>query len=127
MPSNITINNGAATPVATTFQVSRVSGDVVELIVPTSSVYYNGMHKLVLSKRPATASNAGTKVSVKVMVPEQVIENGLPTVTWNNWSEHTFFFDKRSVQLARDHVLAYSRNILADAGIAAYIKSYAGF
>lgn len=133
--SVITINDGLATPVAHNFAPQSGDGNVPGvssiLFEDRSAAAIVGYNKIVISTRKPTAKNRNHKVTVTVMKPVlEVLSNSTvsgimpaPTVAYTVTSRMEFIVPERSDLAARKDLLAYVRNLLANAVITTAIET----
>lgn len=75
----ISLNNGAATPVAISFTPERVSSTEATF-VDRSAGYSNGYKRITFTFNPANAKRPTTRVGVTFSFPEISVVNGVATV-----------------------------------------------
>jgi len=130
MPSlaNITINNGAAVPVAKTFAPIQIDTNLVASYADRSDGISIGFPIITISNRKQ--SNGGYKAKVNIALP--ILEaasaatsegyDAVPRVAFVCRSNHEFFLPARSTEAHRKDILAFSANILGDAVVAALVE-----
>lgn len=136
---NIVINNGAATPVAKTFEPVDIDQQNVAHYAETSGGIPIGYGRLSISLRPpSTSLKAGAsskegvyRVLLKIEVPELEVSSpstgsGLqpaPTVAYVTMCKMEFLMPARGALLDRAHALAYAKNALAHATVEDVVKN----
>lgn len=75
----ITLNNGAATPVAVSFTPERISSTEATF-VDRSAGYSNGYRRITFTYSPPNGKRATTRVGVSFSFPEISVVNGVATV-----------------------------------------------
>lgn len=126
----IVINDGAATPVAHTFNPSRQSGDLFEFTDRVSGVAA-GFNKISVLTRYGAASNAGQRVTMKVTVPTLAVTapssgTGVqpnPTAAYTGLATIEFLIPNASDAVARANLLAYVKNLMATSFVANMIQN----
>jgi len=126
---NITINNGESTPVAKTFNPAQIDAKGVAEYADRSDGISIGFPTITVSSKKQ--NNGGRKVRVNIALP--VLEapaaataegyTAAPKVAYVNRSNHEFFLASRSVTADREDLLAFSKNILADAVAEALVEN----
>ncbi len=122
----ITINNGAATPVAHNFDPVNINGDVAYWADRSGGVP-SGYPKIDLSMRdPSTAARV-YRVQGDVILPT-VADGSNPavaagTVLYETRAQFTFFLPERSTLQERKDILAYVKNYLAHAVVTAVVQN----
>lgn len=133
--TNLTINDGLATPVAHTFEVAKLQ--------PESALYedrvtgvYIGYNKLVLSvSRPTGESKSATrnlKINVRIETPKmEVVSNSsmsgiapAPTVAYRPMFEGVFTLPERCALQDRKDLLAFVKNTLSQVVIDNLVQKY---
>lgn len=130
----VTINDGAATPVARNFSPNSGDGNVpgVSLIEyeDRSAGIEVGYPKINIATRKATRTNSNRKVTVSVNYPVlEVISNGnlagyqaAPTPAYDLTFKGEFILPARAILQDRKHLLAFVKNLLAHAVITSAIQ-----
>lgn len=130
--ANIVLNDGQTTPVAKTFAVRRVGdvggeGNLAEW-EDRSSTYYIGYNRIVLETSFPKASRPDTiRMRIRVTTPkmENVTNSTVsgvapaPRVSYTPMFDGTFVIPTRSSLQDRKDLLAYVRNLLANAQVIA--------
>lgn len=132
--ANIVINDGQTTPVAHTFNPNSGDGNVPGVSIISyedrSGGIQVGFPVASLSTRKPTKTNRNYKVTVKVSVPVlEVVTNSTvsgiapaPTVAYTVTSVQDFIMPERSSLAARKDLLAYVKNLMANAVMTAAIQ-----
>ncbi len=128
MASNITINNGAATPVAKTFTFAMQNG-LLFAWQEMSGGTYEGFAKLTITVRPASSQNMGHRVSWKIDVPRLATTapasgSGVqpnPVAAYTSVAKGEFMIPKAADLDNRKDLLAFSKNLLAHTVMASLI------
>lgn len=125
--ANLVLNDGQATPVAHTFGPTSGDGNVAGVSIITyedrSGGVKVGFPTVEIHTRAPTRQNKNTKVSFTVKRPVlEVVSNSTvsgiapaPTVAYDCLFKGEFILPERSSLDARKDVLAYVRNLLANA------------
>lgn len=120
---NLTINDGAATPVAHTFAPVGVDGSLATYADRVGGIPV-GYGKITVNLRePSNGASGVYKATVKILVPtlEQTSPStatGIqpaPTVAFTTAVHMDFLLPARSSQQNRKDALAYAKNLLANA------------
>lgn len=119
---NITINDGATTPVAHTFSPVGISGDVAKFADRSGGISL-GFPQITISSVAPTKTSRLYKARIKVVLP--VLENSTgtasngfapaPTKAYDLMADMTFILPERSTQQNRKDLLAFVKNLLAHA------------
>lgn len=128
MAANITINNGATTPVAKTFTFAMQNGLLFAWNEMSGGIY-EGFNRLTISVRPAGASNMGHRVNWKLDVPRLATTapasgSGVqpnPTAAYVSVSKGEFMIPKAADLDNRKDTLAFTKNLLASATLQSLI------
>jgi len=126
----IVINDGQATPVAHTFSPARQSGDLYEWH-DRSALVAAGFKKISVFTRFGTVSNAGQRITIKVMDPTLAVTapssgTGIqpnPVQAYSTLCTLDFLLPNAANQQARKDVLAYVKNLLSNSQIVAAIEN----
>lgn len=131
---NIVINDGQATPVAHTFNPNSGDGNVPGVSIISyedrSSGISVGFPRLQISTRRASGKQTNHKVSLLVTRPVlEVVSNSTvsgiapaPTAAYETLFRGEFVLPVRSSADARKDVLAYVKNLLANAVITSAVQ-----
>jgi len=124
--ADITINDGAATPVAKTFSPVMIDGNGVAEYADVSSGVAIGFPTIKISSR-RTTENVRVKANISVPVLEALgtADSGLtppPTVAYVARGHMEFILPLRSDLATREHVLAFVQNLSADAVVSALVE-----
>lgn len=128
---NITINDGATTPVAHTFAPVGVDGSLAEYADRAGGIPV-GYGKITISVRgPQNAVSGVYKVQVKVLVPTLDVtspstSSGIqpaPTVAYTTACMMDFLLPSRSSLQNRKDVLAYVKNLLGNTVITSVVEN----
>lgn len=131
--SNITVNDATSpTPVAHTFEPSRIESDFAQYEDRAVGVYA-GYGKLTLSlKRPAPGGAQNLKLGVKIDIPVMEAlapaDTGFtpqPTVAYRNVCEVTMTFPARSSKQQRSDIFTMLRNVLTHTPVVNLVENYA--
>lgn len=122
--ANIVINDGQATPAAHTYvPVGKPLGTDYEYFVERSSGVPNAQAEIRLRLRtPVPNSGSPYKVDATVLVPETAIVNGETVVLSQNRVDVTFTLSPKSTSADRADVLAFARNLLANAIVESLVE-----
>lgn len=128
--ATITLNDGAATPVAHSFTPVTVNADGVAKYSDKASGIVIGYPIVTLQPKESNKQNRSSRVVGKVALPvmEQVAGSaatGLtpaPTVAYTMYFNFDFSLPDRSTLQNRKDVLAYAKNLLANAVITALVQ-----
>nr|URG16522.1 MAG: coat protein [Leviviridae sp.] len=128
--ANIVINDGAATPVAHTFAPSRQSGDLFEWNDRAAGVAA-GFNKISVLTRYGTSSNAGQRVTLKVIAPTLAVTaptsgSGVqpnPVAAYTALATIEFLIPNASDAAARANIHAFVKNLVATTFVENMIKN----
>jgi hypothetical protein len=121
--SDIVIDDGATTPVAHTFNPTRVKDDVVSFHDKDSGVIL-GYPQVTLGNRLPNKANGNYKATVKVRIP--VLETAAtsatgftpgPTLAYFLAFSGEFIIPERATEAERDDLLAFAGNLIAHATV----------
>lgn len=133
--ASLVINDGLATPTAHTFAPQSGDGNVPGissiLFEDRSAAAIVGYNKIVISTRKPSPKNRNHKVTVTVLKPVlEVLSNSTmsgitpaPTVAYTVTARMEFVIPERSDLPSRKDLLAYVRNLLANAVITTAIET----
>lgn len=128
--ANVVINDGQAAPVAHTFS-ARGADMKLALWTDTSGGIGIGMGKITLSYVQQPASNGSYKVEARVTIPVMETISGsdggytpVPKVAFNLFSKIEFVVPNRASLQNRKDLLAYTKNLLAQAVMSDTIHDY---
>jgi len=119
--ASIAIDDGQGTPVSHTFAPTRVGADLVEYHDKVTGVIA-GYPCITLGNRKPTLANGNYKVTLRVKLP--VLETAAtaasgftpgPTVAYMLTANADIIIPSRATEAERDDLLAYFKNLLADA------------
>lgn len=124
----IVINDSV--PAAHTFSPARQSGDLVEWHDRVAGVVA-GFNKISCSTRFAATRNAGQKITLKVMCPTLAVTaptsgSGIqpnPVAAYTTWATVEFLLPEAAGLLQRKDILAYVKNLLANAQVTAMVEN----
>lgn len=126
---NITINDGAATPIAHTFTPSGITGEVARYHDRSGGISV-GFPAISISSVTPSKTSRLYKARVKVVLP--VLENTsgsasngftpAPTKAYDLMADMTFILPERSVKQNRKDLLAFVKNLLAQPVITSVIE-----
>jgi len=124
--ADITINDGSAAPVAKTFSPVMISKDGVAEYADVSSGVAIGFPTIKISSR-RTSENVRVKAYVALPVLEALgtSDSGLtppPTIAYVARGHMEFILPLRSDLATREHVLAFTKNLSADAVVTALVE-----
>lgn len=117
----LTINNGAATPVAKTFSPERVSPDLSTFVERTAGVAA-GFTRLSLGFSPASSKRATNRVDVKLDFPVLSVVNGVSTVAYTARFNGSFVVPDVMTAAERADFAAFVANSLDNTQIRAVVK-----
>lgn len=119
--SDIVLNDGQATPVAHTFEPSRVASDMV-IYHDKSSGVVAGYNALKLGNRLASRQNENYKATGKLVLPtlESAATNAAgftpgPTVAYELRGDVSVVIPSRATDAERSDLEAYLKNLVANA------------
>lgn len=126
--ADMVLADGQATPVNHTFKARRIEGTLAKWQDISGGIAV-GFPSLTVSSREPLKNSPNFRVNAKVVVPV------LETISGNNYAgvtaapqkaydvvcDMSFIMPDRSTQAVRKDVLAYVKNLLANATIAAII------
>lgn len=125
----ITINDGAATPVAHNFTPSGISGDVAKYDDRSGGISV-GFPRITISSAAPSKTSRLYKARVKVVLP--VLENiagtssngftPAPVKAYDLTADMTFILPERSTQQNRKDLLAFAKNLLANAVVTSVVQ-----
>jgi hypothetical protein len=128
--ANIVVNDGAATPVAHTFSPSRQSGDLFAWTDRSAGVV-SGFNQLSVLTRYAAPSNAGQRVTVKLLMPTLAVTSAAsgsgvqpnPTAAYTGTFTAEWLIPNAADQNARNNYAAFAANLLANTFIQGMVKN----
>lgn len=118
---NLTINNGAATPVAKTFSPERVAPELstfTERSAPASA----GFARLSVSFSPANGKRSTNRVDLSLDLPILSTVNGVSTVAYVGRFKGYFVIPDTMTAAERADLAAYVANALDNTQVRAVIK-----
>lgn len=127
--ADITIADGATTPVNKTFGADHIDVNGVAFWYDRSGGIAVGYPVITSSVRPPArnATSRVNKVQVKIVVP--VLEQVAPSTIWTKAYElifqGEFLMHERSTQQERKHILAFAKNMLAHSVVTAAVQDLA--
>lgn len=117
--ANITLNDGAATPVAHTFQARGADMKLAKW-TDTSAGVGLGMGVLTLTYNQSAGTNATYKVEGRVTIPVMEVISGsdggfvpVPKVAFNLFAKFEIVIPNRASLQNRKDILAYAKNYLS--------------
>lgn len=118
----ITINDGLATPVAHTFSQKTLIGTEATYVDRSSGITV-GYPTVIANSMPPTKTSRLSKVRLKVVLPVMEVVtastyNGItpaPTKAYDLTFDAMFFLPERCTLAQRKDILAYAKNLLANA------------
>lgn len=132
--SNIVINDGLATPVAHTFAPARMVADMSAFEDRATGVYI-GYGKLAFELKrpsgPSSSANRNLRLVLRVETPKlEVVGNSStgitppPTVSYRPQVSIEFTFPERCSLQDRKDLLAYVKNLTANASVVDAVEKY---
>lgn len=126
----IVINDGAATPVAHTFNPARQSGDMFEWADRSNGVAA-GFNKISVLTRFGSTSNAGQRITLKVTAPTLAVTapasgSGVqpnPVAAYVCLATIEFLLPNAAGASARADILAYVKNLMGTAFVANMVQN----
>ena len=131
--NSITINNGAATPVAKVFNQYDLKGDVIVLANREATAHMHADKTITMSSRQM--GDGSRKIRFKVNMPvhhDATAEGGSsagyePGVNWENmFAELTFKIPNFVDEADRKNLAAYAANLLAESQIVTTLENAEG-
>lgn len=128
---NVVINDGATTPVAHTFSPVGIDGNAANFADRSGGIPV-GYGKLTIALRePTNGGNGVYKASVKILIPtlEQTSPStatGIqpaPTVAYTTTAHLDILMPARSSLQNRKDILAYVKNVLANATLVSVVEN----
>lgn len=118
----LTINDGLATPVAHTFAQKTLIGTEATYVDRSSGITV-GYPTVVVNSMPPTKTSRLSKVRIKVVLPVLEVVNAstyngitpAPTKAYDLTFDAMFFLPERCTLAQRKDILAYAKNLLANA------------
>lgn len=117
----LTINNGAATPVAKTFSPERVSPDLATFTERTATSSA-GFVRLGVGFSPASSKRATNRVDISLDYPVLSVVNGVSSVAYVGRFKGYFIVPDVMTALERADLAAYVANALDAVSIRAVVK-----
>lgn len=118
----ITLNDGAATPVARTFALEQVSNGLATFIEKTAGVSA-GFIRMSISWSPASGSRPTNRSRVAFSYPVLSTVNGISTVAYTlRYQNGDFIIPDVATALERAHLHAFVANAMASAQVKALVK-----
>lgn len=117
----LTINDGAATPVAKSFAPLRIAPEL-SIFTERSAVIPAGYPKLSVALDAASSKRATNRVDISLSLPVVQTVNGLPTVTKTGLFKGYFVVPDTFEAADRANLHAYVANALQNAQLKAVIK-----
>ena len=129
--TSITINNGAATPVAKTYNPTRIEPELVRYHDRSGGIVI-GFPEISISNRLPSKTAKSYKVTAKVTIPvlEQTSPStatGIqpaPTVAYTLVGNVDMVFPDRCTLAERKDLLAFVKNFLANAAVTTAVESF---
>jgi len=121
--ANMTIYDGAATPVSHTFTAKGVVNGVAEWKDQVSGVEL-GMPVVTFSQRKSTRSNPMTKTTIKFRMPALETDPSflVPTLAYEDSCTIEFLTHTRDTTQNRDDLQTFVYNLLNNAAMIAAVK-----
>jgi len=127
---NIVINDGAATPVAHTFAPVAVNGDLASYADRSGGISV-GYPTITASLAAPSKTSRLYKARIKVVMPVlETISNSTmsgiapaPTKAYDITADMTFLMPERSTLQDRKNILAFAKNLLANAVVTALVEN----
>lgn len=118
----LTINDGLATPVAHTFAQKTLIGTEATYVDRASGITV-GYPTVVVNSMPPTKTSRLSKVRIKVVLPVLEVVNAstyngitpAPTKAYDLTFDAMFFLPERCTLAQRKDILAYAKNLMANA------------
>jgi hypothetical protein len=119
--ANIVINDGQTTPAAHTFTpVGRPLGTNYEYFVERTSGIPSAQAEVRIRLRtPPQNSNQPFKVDAVILVPETATVDNVVQIISQNRVDLTFTFSAKSTTADRKDIVAFAKNLLANALVVA--------
>jgi len=117
----LSINNGAATPVAKSFAPERVSPDL-STFTERSAAVSAGFTRLSVGYSPASSKRATNRVDVKLDLPVLSTVNGVSTVAYVGRFQGYFVIPDVMTALERADLRAFVANALDNTPIMGIVK-----
>lgn len=118
---NLTINNGAATPVAKTFAPVRIAPELSLFAEKTSGISA-GFTVLSVKSSPSSNQRSTDRVDVDLDLPILSAIGGVSAVAYTLRFKSYFVIPKNATAGERADLAAYAANALANAVVKAPIK-----
>lgn len=118
----LTINDGLATPVAHTFAQKTLIGTEATYVDRVGGITV-GFPTVIVNSMPPTKTSRLSKVRMKVVLPVLEVVNAstyngitpAPTKAYDLTFDAMFFLPERCTLAQRKDILAYAKNLLANA------------
>lgn len=128
--SSLTINDGQATPVAHTFAPGTLVGTEAKYIDRSTGITV-GFPVITANVSLPSKQSKMTKVRLKVVAPVLEVVNSstysgitpAPTRAYDMTFDGTFFLPERSSLAQRKDILAYAKNLLANALVTSLVET----
>jgi hypothetical protein len=128
----LTLNDGAATPVAHTFSPVMIDSNGVAAYADRIGGVALGFPKVTFSVRPPTKTNRNYRVTAKIVTPVLEVTSpntatGIqpgPTLAYQPLVNVEFVLPERSSLQQRKDLLAYARNFLAHAVVTSAVQDF---
>lgn len=117
----LTINNGAATPVAKSFAPEQVS-PVLSTFTERSAASSVGFIRLGVSLSPASGKRATNRVNIDLDLPVMATVNGVNTLAYTLRFKGYFIIPDQATSAERADLAAFVANALDNAQIRAVVK-----
>jgi hypothetical protein len=117
----LTINDGAATPVAKSFAPERISPDA-STFTERSSGISAGYTRLSISYSPASAKRATNRVDVSLDLPVLSTVNGVSTVAYVGRFKGYFVIPDTMTAAERANLAAFVANAMDNTQVRAVLK-----
>lgn len=126
----LTINDGQATPVAHTFSPKTLIGTEAAYVDRVGGITV-GFPSVTVNSTPPTKTSRLNKVRLKVVMPVLEVVNAAtyngitpaPTKAYDMTFDCMFFLPERSSLAQRKDILAYAKNLLANALTTALVET----
>lgn len=117
----LTINNGAATPVAKTFSPERVAPEQSVFVERTSGVSA-GFLRLGIEYSAASGARSTNRMNIRFDFPVLQTVNGISTVAYTGRFQGSFVIPDQMTAAERADLAAYVANALDATAIRAIVK-----
>lgn len=129
--ANLTLADGQATPVTHTFGPQGIENGIATWLDRSGGIAV-GYPRVTFRLDEAGPSKANNKLTVRVVRPVLEVTSpststGIqpaPTLAYNLVSEASFVLPQRSALAERNDILAYTKNLLANALVTNAVQNY---